>query len=76
MKCGQILVEQFPLRLQNAALFIDSYSLSKHDVHSASGWFHHVKLVIWFIHLHQGADVFTCWSVCLEIKKKQSHDFQ
>ena len=54
------MVKQFPQRLKNALLFIDSSSYCKCDFLFSSGCFHYVKLVILFFYLHQGRDVFTC----------------
>ena len=60
IKYSKIFIEQFPQRLKNALLFIDSSSYCKCDIHFSSGCFHYVKLVILFFYLQQGPDVSTC----------------
>ena len=56
----KMLMKQFPQRLKDALLFIDSSSYCKCLIHFSSGCFHYVKLVILFFYLHQGPDVYTC----------------
>ena len=55
----KMLMKQFPQRLIDALLFIDSSSYCKCLIHFSSGCFHYVKLVILFLYLHQGPDVST-----------------
>ena len=57
---GKMFMKQFPQRLKDALLFIESSSYCKCLTHFSSGCFHDVKLVILFFYLHQGPDVSTC----------------
>ena len=59
IKYGKMFMKQFPQRLKDALLFIDSSSYCKCLIHFSSGCFHYVKLVILFLYLHQGPDVST-----------------